>query len=193
MKDKTDNTIWTVVLVPREDGVSAVSFTDFDSAADYALLEIMQRQENWDRDDQLTAAEVRGRLERDMFFQEPCGQCTKYYIEESRLVKGGKGAPPYSGCSKRNKYVICRWWRDDAEAEQYWSFPTKDDAWAHVVDRVSRRADMFWRVSATYGRRDTVVDWERIKEDLFRKGRARVAYCQNAAWYETWEFFKRKD
>ena len=73
---------------------------------------------------------------------------------------------------KRNKHVIHYWWRGDIEDEKYWSFPTQEEAWAHVLGQVRRR-----------------IEW--FKDELLNKGRAEVVYCQCSAWWDNWEYFKK--
>ena len=93
---------------------------------------------------------------------------------------------------KRNKHVIHYWWRGDIEDERYWRFPTQEDAWAHVVGEIRRRAKRFEPETTENGYPPTQIDWDKLKNRLFGPaGYAEVVYCQCSAWFDNWEYFKK--
>lgn len=94
---------------------------------------------------------------------------------------------------KRNRHVITYYWRGDNEDMRYWSFPTKDDAWAHVVGNVRKRIRNFSSDENVDGHGKTVVDWERLHSELFGNGYAEVVYCQCSAWWDNWGYFEKVD
>ncbi len=94
--------------------------------------------------------------------------------------------------AKRNKYVISYYWRGDNEDTKYWAFPTQEAAWAHVLGEVRRRIKAFEPEETTDNHGKTIVDWDKFKSDLLDKGYGRVEYCQCEAWYDNWEYFKKK-
>ena len=92
---------------------------------------------------------------------------------------------------KRNKHIINYWWRGDIEDELQWRFPTKEDAWAHVVGQIRKSVKAFESKESTHGK--TIVDWDKLKSDLMESGSATQIYCQCNAWWDNWEYFIRKD
>ena len=93
---------------------------------------------------------------------------------------------------KRNKHVIHYWWRGDIEDEKYWSFPTQEAAWAHVLGQVRRRIEWFKNEETTRNHGPTIVDWDKLKARLFGPaGYAEVVYCQCSSWWDNWEYFKK--
>ena len=92
--------------------------------------------------------------------------------------------------SRRNKHVITYYWRGDIEDMQSWRFPTKEEAWAHVVGKVRKRVKHFEAEEAS-GYSKTIVDWEKLFSDLFNKGDAEVEYCQCSAWWDNWGYYKK--
>ena len=92
---------------------------------------------------------------------------------------------------KRNKHVISYYWRGDVEDTECWAFPTQEAAWAHVLGEVRRRIKAFEPEETTGDHGKTIVDWDKLKSDLFDKGHGRVEYCQESAWWDNWGYSKK--
>ena len=91
--------------------------------------------------------------------------------------------------AKRNKHVITCYWRGDVEDTKTWAFPTKEEAWAHVLGEVRKWIKKFAEQDSNS--KPTIVDWVKFKRTLFDKGRAEVEYCQCSAWWDNWGYFKK--
>jgi hypothetical protein len=79
---------------------------------------------------------------------------------------------------KRNKHVIHYWWRGDIEDEKYWSFPTQEAAWAHVLGQVRRRIGWFKDEETTLNHGPTIVDWDKFKEVMEVSQRSSKAWLR---------------
>ncbi len=71
--------IYTVVIITKDDELSTVSFTDLDKAIDYCLDEIESHTNG-----EFYPSTTRLRLNEDKYFIDDDG--SKYYIEEAKLV-----------------------------------------------------------------------------------------------------------
>ena len=98
------------------------------------------------------------------------------------------------GLAMDDKYehIISCCWRGDTEEVEYCGFPTKEAAWEYVVGEIKSRIKAFEADKDATGKGETIVDWEKVKSDLFEEGMATVEYCQCSAWFDCWGYIRAK-
>lgn len=87
--------------------------------------------------------------------------------------------------NKKNKHFVSYYWRNDQEDEVHCRVPTKEDAWAFVLGKIRKTIRCF---DSEEGNKPTIIDYDKVKNELFSNGYVEVVYCQCNSWWHNFYY-----